>query len=169
MDIIQQDKPSNQPDSEIQTPFVTLTNHISTESEILPQVTEEELLQKLMSEDDDETVKRPAIKPSVLPTADDSTTADTQPPAAQTMDITTATTPCDPQPNIIARPATITRPLPVLENKSVREQLTPNKDENALISRHSPSCPPSNIVGTSPQRGPVWRLYNQLARRFFAT
>lgn len=170
MDIIQQDKQSNQPDSKIPTPFVTLTNHISTESETLPQVTEEELLQKLMSEDDDATVKRPAIKLSELPAANGSTTVDTQPPAAQIMATSSAMAPSAPPPDSNTHPVTaITRPLPVLEKKSLQEQVPPNREGEGLISHPSPSSQSSSMVVTSPQRGPVWRLYNQLARRFFAT
>ena len=157
----------------ISTPSLVVTNPEAKESDTLPQATEEELLQKLMSEEDDETVKRPSIKPPTIQIqheaiGTDMNGLDPKPSDVQTSETASPAAPHESQQAAITRPLTSsTQPLPMMERSTEVQpigRVVHKRDETAFIAAQS-----SSIAVAAPQRGPVWRLFNVLARFFFAT
>lgn len=159
------DNSAEQQTATIQASLTDAAESSLQDSDMLPQVTEEELLQKLMSEEDDDTIKLSSLQaPTRTLQTDDANALEIVQSDVQTNSSAVPIVFATYQPATTTRPLpAITQPLPVVEQHNILEP--PQKRSRATTS----SSFPSSSVVASPQRGPLWRLFNLLARFFFAT
>lgn len=164
-----QDTHDDQYTSEIHDSLTVAAKPGPQESDMLPQVTEEELLQKLMSEEDEETVKRPSVPASAIATriSDHANALETLHDDVPANSAASPVISPGRQPVATTRPLpVITQPLPIVEEERLVESASLKRTE--AVSTFTSTLPSSSAVAT-PQRGPLWRFFNMLARFFFAT